>query len=296
MKWFQLKEYSAGKKRLILSWYLYKIFGKNVLYLIAFFVSFFTFLFNSNLRFYSKKYLEIIKYEANIKPSLLNQFRHVKSYANALVDKMLVYSGNFDAKDIIFDDKNDEKQLYEDINKNKGVVFIFPHIGNVEVLHSLFLNNINNPDLKINIFLSRKQSQIFNNFLKTIKIDFPVKQLMIEDIGVSTGIELKDSLNKGEIVFIAGDRLSENNDNKNIEAKIFSHKIFLPKGTFKIAKIMEVPTYLISVLKENNKYRVYLNKTEVVSETQLAKAFVYFMKKIILKSPFQFYHFYDFFA
>ena len=296
MKWFQLKEYSAGRKRLFLSWYLYKIFGKNVLYLIAFFVSFFTFLFNSNLRFYSSKYLEIISTRTRLKPTFLNQFRHINSYANALVDKMLVYSGNFDSENIIFDDKNDEKQLYEDINKNKGVVFIFPHIGNVEVLHSLFLNNINNPDLKINIFLSRKQSQIFNNFLKTIKIDFPVKQLMTEDIGVSTGIELKDGLNRGEIVFIAGDRLSENNDNKNIEAQMYGHKIYLPKGTFKIARLMRVPTYLISVLKDDGKYIVYLKKQDSSSENKLAEAFVEFMEDITLKSPLQFYHFYDFFS
>ena len=40
MKWYEAKEQAAGTKRLFLLWYIYKIFGKNLVKFIAFFVIF----------------------------------------------------------------------------------------------------------------------------------------------------------------------------------------------------------------------------------------------------------------
>ena len=80
MQWFQIKEQSVGEKRLIISWYLYKIFGKNILYFIAFWVAFFTFIFAKSVRNYSKKYFEVIKDKTGLKTTPINQFKHIHSY------------------------------------------------------------------------------------------------------------------------------------------------------------------------------------------------------------------------
>lgn len=295
MQWFQIKEQAAGKNRLILSWYLYKIFGKKILDFIAFFVAFFTFIFAKSVRSYSKKYFISIEPYTKIKPSLRNQFKHIHSYADSLVDKILVYTGNFDKQNVVFNDNNAQKQLFADIEKNRGVFFICNHIGNIEVLQSFLLDKIAQPDFGINVFLSKRQSQIFNEFINNIKIDFPIKIFQIEDIGLSTGIELKENLDKGDIVFIAGDRLAENNDKKNIPQTLFANNIKLPKGTFKLAQLMDVPTYFISAVKCGGKYQIYLEKQTTLSENTLVKAYIKYLERVILINPFQFFHFYDFF-
>lgn len=295
MQWFQIKEHSAGEKRLLLSYYLYKVLGKNFLYIIAFFVAFFTFILVPEIRNYSKKYFTVIEPYTGLKPSWLNRFKHVYSYARSLVDKMLVYCGDFNPEDVVFESVEDKTLLYEDMAKNKGVFFICNHIGNIEVLQSLFFNTVVNPDFYINVFLSNKQSQIFNGFLNKIKWEIPVRLFFVEDIGLNTGIELKESLDNGNVVFIAGDRLSENNDVKHIATELFSHKIFLPEGSFKLAKLMDVPTYFISVLKVGKYYKIYSQKENIYSEKELVKLYAQYLKKIILIDPFQFYNFYDFF-
>ena len=295
MQWFQIKEQSAGKKRLILSWYLYKLFGKNILYIIAFFVAFFTFIFAKNIRGFSKKYFTVIENKTGLKPTLINTFKHIYSYAESLVDKILVYSGNFDSRNLIFDNENDKEMFFADIYKHKGVFCICSHIGNIEILQSLFIDKNIKSDFKTNIFLSNAQSQVFNDFLKTIKLDFPIKIFPIEDIGLNTGIELKENLNNGDIVFIAGDRLAEKNEKKIIEAELFNHKVSFPKGTFKLAKLMETPTYFISAIKEQNHYRIILEKQISLSENDLIKSYIKYLEKITLINPFQFFHFYDFF-
>ncbi len=292
-KWYQMKEQSAGVKRLILTWYLYKFFGERMLYFIAFLVSFFTLLFSEQVRNYSNEYLKIISDFTDIKPNIISQFKHIYAYANSLADKMLVYSGNYDVKNIVFEEINQKEELYNDINSKKGVFFICNHIGNIEIMQSLLLNRKEN--FKINIFLSKKQSKIFNGFLEKIKVEFPVKLYPIEDIGIDTGAELKESLDKGDVVFIAGDRLSESNTNKNEPYKMFSHNVYLPKGTFKLAKLMKVPVYYISAIKINKKYHIYIQKQNELKEDIMMREYIKFLEKSTLINPYQFFHFYKFF-
>ena len=294
-KWFQMEEQSAGKKRLILSWCLYKIFGKRILYFIATLVSFFTFLFAPKVRGYSKKYFEITESYTGIKPSLINQFKHIKSYANSLIDKMLVFSGNYNEEQIIFDKESDREVLFSEPKENKGMFFICNHIGNIEILQALLAKYRANPGFNVNVFMSNRQSEIFNDFLNTIKIDFPIKIFQVEDIGLNTGVELKENLNKGGVVFIAGDRLAQDNDKKSVTAELFSHRINLPQGTFKLAKLMDVPTYLISAVKVDKIYRIILEKQNNLEGQDLVNNYTKFMERAIKINPFQFFHFYDFF-
>lgn len=294
MQWFQVKEKSVGQKRLIISLFLYRLLGKNILYIISFFVAFFTFLFASDIRRSSKKYLKITQNYTKIMSTLLNQFRHINSYASASVDKWLAFMGDFDTKNIIFEDRDMEDKLFSDLKNKKGGVFIFSHIGNIEILEGLLITKKISSDFKINIFMSNKQSKVFNNFLKSIKLDFPVEIFYIEDIGLDTGIKLEEKLKNGEIVFIAGDRLTSVN-NKNIEANLFSHKIYLPKGVFRLAKIIDSPIYFISNLKLGNIYKVYLEKQTEIKEKILVQNYVNFLERLIKINPLQFFHFYDFF-
>ena len=282
MQWFEVKEQSAGRKRLLLSLYLYKIFGKNVLYLIAFWVSFFTFIFSAKVRAYSKKYFEISYPYSNIKPCALNQFKHILSYANSLVDKFLVFSGNFDINNIIFENEQDKNQLINDIENKKGVFLICNHIGNIEVFQSYSLKYIKNRDFYINIFMSKAQSRVFNGFLETVKTDFPSKIFFVEEMGINTGVELKENLNKGDIVFIAGDRLAQKNDKKIIKTNMYDREISLPKGAFKLAKLMEVPTYFISAVKTKDKYKICLEQQTDLSEKALAQNFAKFMERVMV--------------
>ena len=294
-QWFQIKEKSAGEKRLILTWYLYKIFGKGILYIIAVLMSFFTLIFSKEVRSYSKEYLSLIQKYTNIKPNIINQFRHINAYAVSLADRIRAYSGGFDVKDLVFESEEKKKELFDDINMKKGVFFICNHIGNIEVLQSFLINETTKKDFKTNIFLSKKQSQIFSAFIDRIKTEMPVNIFFAEEIGIDTGAKLKESLDKGDIVFIAGDRLAEENDRKCYTKELFEKKIFLPKGTYKLAKLMEVPVYFISAVKQGKKYNIYLDKQTTFKEEELTNNFVNFLEKMILKNPLQFFHFYKFF-
>ena len=296
MQWYQVKEQAAGKKRLMLLWYIYNLFGKKAVNFIAFFVTFFAFIFAKDVRGYSKKYLTVINPLTGIKPNLINQFKHFLSYTHVLTDKIEIYPNKFDKNKIIFESEDDKEELYSDLDKGKGVFFLCAHVGNTDVMRTLFINNTRHPDLKVNVFLSQNQCKIFNGFVKKIAKEIPLTPYPVEEIGVDTAIRLKYSLEDGSIAFIAADRVPENTDTATFEAEIFGHKADFPVGSFKLAQLMEVPIYFIIALKDkNDTYKIYLQHYEYTTIRDLQTAYIKFVENVVLKSPLQFYHFYDFF-
>ena len=297
MQWYQVKEQAEGEKRLMLMWYIYKLFGKKAVNFVAFFVTFFAFIFAKDVRGYSKKYLTVISPLTGIKPTVINQFRHFLSYTHVLTDKIEIFPNEFDKNKIIFESEAAKEQLYSDLDKRKGVFFLCAHVGNTDVMRTLFINNTRHPDLKVNVFLSKNQCKIFNGFMKKIAKEIPLTPYPVEDIGIDTAIKLKDSLDSGSIAFIAADRVPEGNSNAaTFEGEIFGHKVDFPVGSFKLVHLMEVPVYFIIALKDkNDTYKIYLQKYEYTDIVDLQEAYIKFVEKTVLISPLQFYHFYDFF-
>jgi len=289
MRWYQAKEQAAGAKRLLLTWKIYKIFGKKAVRVLAFFVTLFAFRGAKEQRRCSRKYLEII----GLKPSLINQFRHFLEYSLSLVDRMEVFSGNYDYRRINFESEDERNMLENDLDR--GVFFICSHLGNIDIMRAFLAKN---PDRHVNVFLSAEQCKIFQDFIKEIAVEMPVSTFPVEEIGVNTSIEIKERLSQGEIVFMAGNRVSKNSS--NTEAELFGRKFLLPSGTFKFAQLMECNVYFAAALREGQNYRVYLKKFEFSgskSETlrRMQKEYAEFLEKLTPLAPLQFFHFYDFF-
>ncbi len=298
-KWYKVNEKSAGEGRLLFSWYLYKIFGEKVLLLISFLVAFVSFIMNSDVRRYSKKYFQVV-YEyfgdKNLKPSLLNSFRHVLSYANSLVFKLEAFGGALKYDKIKFADSNIADEIFEKIEQKKGMVFICNHIGNVEIMRSLLLNDNRVQPRNISIFLQEDHCRVFRNFMKKIeKENDKIKIYPIEEISLSTVSEIDDSLKDGGIVIMAGDRIASKNPQQSVKMKLFNEKILIPIGTFKIAKILKSDIYFVTCLREKNYFMTYMENNSNKTEEELRKSFVSFMEKMTQISPYQFYHFYDIF-
>lgn len=289
MKWYQMKEQAAGTLRLVIIWHIYKLFGKKFVMFLVFFITFFAFIGANEARKYSKKYLQAI----GLNSGFINQFKHFFNFSYSLVDKMEVFSGEFNPENIFFDNENDKNVFVKDLQN--GIFVIGSHLGNIEMMRAFLRTDLCK---HLNIFLSAEQCKIFNNFIKQIAIKSPVKIYPIEEISVNTSIEIKEKISNGEVVIIAGDRVSKYS--KNTYVPFLGKKVQIPAGTFKFAVMMESPIYFICALREKEKYRVYLKKFEYTGTKkdtikQMQKEYLAFLEKLVYRYPFQFFHFYDFF-
>lgn len=298
MKWFEIKEHAAGHKRLLLSWWTYKHFGKGSLKFIAFWVAFFVFCFSPPVRGYSKKYLKIVGVNAGV----LNQFGHILSYAMSLVDRIEVFSDNYDFKKITFENDEEKERLWGHLNNKKGVFFICSHLGNTDIMRSFITSSEDSKNVEVNVFLNETHCRIFKDFIKKISVLNTVKTYPVENLDFETPIELKESLDGGGIAFMAGDRVAQNNDTATFDAKLFDKRVKFPVGTFKFAQLMEVPIYFVVALKTGgDNYILYLKyfqcngkKRDVLKQMQ--EEYVAFLEEKTRLAPLQFYHFYDLFG
>lgn len=296
-KWFEMKEQAAGKKRLLLLWYIYKFLGKKTVKFIVFFVTLFTFLGAPNVRKYSQKYLKI----ATGNGSPIQTFKHFLNYSYGLVDKMEMFTDNFPFKDIYFADENVKNMLYNDLLKKKGLYFLCSHLGNINAMRTFFRSGEVIDDIKVNLFLEAQQCQIFKNFINSISSDNPITAYSVENIDVTTSIEIKEKLDNGEILFIAGDRISAHNENAMFVSDFLGQKMGFPIGAFRFALILGAPIYFIAcTLEKGGKYKIHLKKFDFPGSRKerlqaLEAQYVEFLEDLTKKYPLQFYHFYDLF-
>lgn len=312
-QWYKMKERAAGEKRLLFMWYVYKFAGKKAVCFLTFFVCLCTFLSSKQVRNYARRNLTVISdyCKANgkkvIKPVIFNCFKNVFNFALTLVDNMEIFAGDYDVEKIYFDTEDNKKQFYADMRARKGMFCIFSHNGNINVLRMFSKNKDPYERSDVNVFLSKDQCKIFNSFLKKIqenskqKLYNAVSLFPVEDIGIDTSIEIKQKLDNGEIVFMAGDRLSSGTANLTFCHKFFDRDINFPAGTFKMAQLMETPVYFIAALKnKKDTCKIYLKKfTPLQSKKETLKKmqdeYVEFVQNITMIDPLQFYHFYGFF-
>ncbi len=297
LKWYEVKEQAAGHKRLMLLWYIYKLAGKNAVKFIVFFVTLFAFLGAPKIRKCSEKYLKVAAGKAAAKDT----FKHFLSYAYALVDKMEMFTDNFPFKNIYFADEAQREMLYKDLLDKKGIYFLCSHLGNINAMRTFFRSVTVIEDIKVNLFLEAKQCKIFKSFIDKISSDNPIVTYPVEEIDLTTSIELKDKLDSGEIIFMAGDRIAPNNDNAVFQTDFLGRKVNFPIGAFKFGMLMGAPIYFIACTKEkHDKYAIHIQKFEFIGKRQekleeLEQQYVKFLEKLTSKYPYQFYHFYDFF-
>ncbi len=295
-QWRKIEEKSAGEKRLLLTFFLYKIFGAWCLYLIAFFVSFFTFLLNKDIRFYSKKYFSaLFEYTGNKRfyPSLFNSFLHILNFGFSLADKIKFLSGA-KAQKITFEDKNFEEIFFKNIENKKGMFLIFNHVGNIEVFRSILSDKKRPSPLFISIILTLEHCKKFRNLIQKIEVNSSkIKFYPIEEMGATSAIELEEDIKRGALVFGAGDRIAGDMAGRNQPVLFLGKKVFFPKGIFRLSKMLDVETYFISCTKTKKGYKIYSDK--VTDFNNAIDDFAQFCEKLTLMFPYQFFQFYDIF-
>ena len=300
-EWYKQKEKSAGVKRLLLSWWMYKHFGVFPLRFIAFFVTFFAYFGLAEQKCALNDYFDVLKsFTGNKKftPSLFNRFRVFLNYANSLVDKIQGFAGDY--KNIGFENEADRAETTNLLKNKQGIFFIINHVGNVELMRVLFNLEVWEVYPKVNVFLQKNHCEVFNAFLAKIAVKTNVEVLAVEDINVNTAVEIEEKLANGEIVFMAGDRLSAQNSDTFYQAELLGKKVKLPIGVLRFAQMLDAHIYFVSCAKENGFYKINTKsftkaKTKIETIQNLQKEYVSFLQSCILKYPYQYYQFFKFF-
>lgn len=276
--------------------------------IIAFPVGFFYWIFSGTARKYSREFLDRQK-EFSGSGKNFSTLRHIICFALNMVENLQSWAGKFSFKNVTWQN-DDVHDLVKNINSGKGTICLINHIGNAQMLKGLAASDQAGVERKMSIttIMDIKNGAGFHNLLKTINSNVEFHVIPSDSIGPETIMILQDRLEQGEMVVIAGDRISANSD-KVVEQDFLGKTAKFPYGVFLMTALLKVPVYHICGLRHNDlslssKYDMFVTKLDVdfdcgrkEREGRIREAvgkYVQELERFAGMHPCQWYHFYDF--
>ena len=282
----------------------YRILGHGGFSIFLYPVILYFFLANGSARRASSDYLRRIDTNATGRQRLggwPRQFRtlqHFIFFADATLDKLRAWTGKLRLEDIDFENQEAFLALQE---SGQGAVLIASHLGNAEVGRALEMRN-RGPN--ITVLVHTKHAEKFNRLMREENADSTVSLIQTTNVGPETAILLRQKIDAGEFVVIAGDRTPVGNSPRAIMAPFLGRPAPFPEGPFILAALLQCPVMLIFCLKENKRYRVIFEPFSDAIDMPRARRreilnglVIRYAKRLefhCLNHPYQWFNFFDF--
>ena len=132
---------------------------------------------------------------------MVTVLRHFASFAENLLDKMLLWSGLFRTDRVKLQGK---ELIAAQIAAKSGGLLICCHLGNLELCRVLSKQM---PGLKLTVLTHTKHAARFNRLLAQLDPDSQLNLMEVTELSPVTAMLLSEKIAQGEFVAIAGDRI-----------------------------------------------------------------------------------------
>ena len=237
-------------------------------------------------------------------PGWRDSFRHMLAFGQSGLDKLAAWLGELNGRQINFPDRPELLRL---IASGRGAVLIGAHLGNLEMMRALAVNE---QLATVNAVVYTEHAQRFNEMLKQANADFGVNLIQVSHLGPDTAILLKDKVEQGELVVIVGDRTppAERSSGRVSRVEFLGEEAPFAQGPFILASLLDCPVYLFFCLREKSEnshsYRIHLelfaDRIDLPRRMRLPRLQEYmqrYAKRLehhCLQAPEQWFNFYDF--
>lgn len=311
--WSEVRERGAGSLRLALMVWCYRRLGMARLRRLIHPLVWGMWLGAPALRRVSRRYLALVAAKAGLpRPRALDSYRHVYSFACSLLEKLAAWTGGIALADLAVKTEG-VGDLIAELRRGQGAVVVCSHLGNVEVLRALASLEVERgqaiPRFAVNSIVEFGGSAQFNRMLAKANPDSTLRLVPASDMGADTIIALKDRLNQGELVIIAGDRTAAANRGKTERVPFLGRTAYFPQGAFVLASLLEAPVYFMFGVRGDDfdaasPYGFYVwragvelrgSRRERMAKIRLlVEEYVGHLEGLCLEHPYQWYNFFDF--
>lgn len=293
--WSKQREQSAGRFRILLIFWIYRTFGKAVAKVLFFPAFLLIYPFCAPARSALREFYSVVGVKGR-------PFRHLLSFALSAFDKT-------DACALCKDPPR--FSVEGDDGWMKGGCFLLStHLGCIEVLPAMrkgvvdCRDEVRGRSPRVHAFQQMGHDPMFTQMFAKHVDPAQLALHAVEDIGIETAVVMKDAIARGEVVLMAGDRLSAASQDsrrgalsgrrRGLEHDFFGRRCPWPKGVFRFAKLMECPVYAIVCVKTG--WNAYSVVARLLDPSDLLSGYVGFLEEQTRKRPFQWYQFYPFFT
>jgi predicted LPLAT superfamily acyltransferase len=128
--------------------------------------------------------------------------------------------------------------------------------------------------------------------------------IQVTDMNPGTMIALKEAIERGDWVAIAGDRTPVKGDDRVSTATFLGHQAPFPQGPYILAHLLECPVYLMFCIRQEGIYRLYFEifaerirlprRDKQAALRDWTARYAQRLESFSLIDPFQWYNFFDF--
>ncbi|MDY0885224.1 glycosyltransferase [Dongia soli] len=234
------------------------------------------------------------------KPGFTDSYRHFISFAGSALDTFIGWTGRMPGEAIQPGKVDDLKEAAAD---PYGAVIIVSHLGNVDLSRALLDNATRN---RLAVLVHTHHATNYNKVLREFRTAAAVNTIQVTELGPEIAVNLKERVDRGTWVVIAGDRTPVASRNRVVSTSFLGEPAPLSIGPYLLAALLDCPVYTLFCLREDDRYRLYFEKfadridlprhsREQVLQAH-AQRFATRLEEYALRDPYQWYNFFDFWA
>ena len=281
--WYMQRERGAGRLRMAFMWWVYALLGKTALKIAVAPVAVCIYLFAAPVRRNLRAFYAVVGQRGRI-------FRHVLDFAWSLADKVDACTRKKSLPRLTVRDDAGGRAFRELVAAGKGAFLISAHLGTVEVLPALAQDGGRVPH--VHAFQQMGHDAIFTRQFAAHLDTSGLTLHAVEDIGVETAVEMQAAIGRGDLVLMAGDRVSAGS-RAVLRHEFLGRDSAWPKGVFTFARLMESPVFFVTCVRTGwNAYEAHFEQ----AGGDVFDAYVRFLERETRARPDQWHHFHDFFG
>jgi len=230
-------------------------------------------------------------------PGWGTRFRHFFAFAESALHKLAAWTGQFDAQAVRFPNRAELSAL---LASGKGALLIGAHLGNLEMSRALAAER----RVTVNAVVYAEHGRRFFRALAAANPHFGVNLIHVAQVGPDTSIQLRERIDRGELVVIVGDRTPPAENGRVCEVEFLGGRTPFAQGPFILAALLQCPVYLFFCLREDEGYCIHLERFEerVVLPRgsreqrirELAQRYAKRLESYCLRAPYQWFNFYSY--
>jgi len=224
--------------------------------------------------------------------------RHFGAFAEAILDKMLLWGGLFDFSRVRL---HGAAPLLEMTARGRGALLVCSHLGNLDLCRALSLRP---PGLKVTVLVHTRHAQAFNDMLARLDPRSQLNLMQVTEMSPAMAMQLSERIGRGEFVVIAGDRVPVADNPRVALAPFLGRQAAFPVGPYVMASVLGCPMYAMFATRSGACYDVHFEPLcEQVSLPRrardqalstLAAEYAQRLERHVRRAPLEWFNFYDF--
>jgi predicted LPLAT superfamily acyltransferase len=231
-------------------------------------------------------------------PGWTDTFLHSFGFARKTVDIFAAWMGGVDRSIV---EVRDREILDRAMASGQGILLIVSHFGNIEISRALMDEGQRS---RIKLLVHTLHAQNFARIMQQFRPEAIADTIQVTEMNPGAMIELKELIEAGGWVAIAGDRTPVTADDRISRVPFLGHDASFPQGPYIMAHLLECPVYLMFCIRRKGGYRLYFEKfadritlprrNKSAAITEWAARYARRLESFCLIDPLQWYNFFDF--